>query len=213
MITDMITMVASDALMVFADEEFVRGSAKTRESVIKSKLGKEYPGDIVDYLASSSMESLTKDFSQISPYLGRKESLLPEYKQLEQNGFLRAFVKAVENELPELEVSKKSNLGKWLDERIGDEKMGGLMNRILLRELQIMLDEWVDIESPIIQVATKIDEKQMKKLNLQIVQKMKGKAQVMVNEDLIGGMRIFTKGQVIDNSWRAKLNKFFTALR
>lgn len=214
MITEMITATAGDLTQLLKEEDFLRGSAKTRQGILEKNFGQNYPQALTDYMTSMSVEGLMNDLLELAPYLGKKESILTELGDLKDNALLKAFIESGRNDLiiqRDANLGEKSLLIKYQMDLLEKNVLSGLAKRSLIREIQTLLSMWDGTNSPVVQIAeevsSEIKEDLMKKI------KTNGIVQILVNSELMGGMRIFSDDGLIDSSWRAKLNKFFTALR
>jgi F0F1-type ATP synthase delta subunit len=212
MITDLITNIASDTVTLLSNEKFVAGSAKTRQAILENTFTK-YPENLADYFTSVSIETIARDLAQLSMHIGKKQSILIELKSLKQNGLLQALAADIGRDLLELNVLNKSQLSNWFNARLGENELAKLNKRTLVRELQEFSEKWNGSEATVVQIASSADEESEKNIKQIIQDKIGGIVQIVVNPDLMGGMRVFNKGKLIDQSWRAKLNKFFTAIR
>lgn len=142
------------------------------------------------------------DVASLIPLLAGADSIFDELPRMHGNVVFEAFLDALVEDLPRL-LSLEKGSGAFLS-RLADIGSRQRLSEVLVREAQDLLFAARAIDSPRLQLATEIDETVKKEL---LGKTKQGIPSVKVNAGLIGGMRRFQDGKLMDLSWRARLTR------
>ena len=142
------------------------------------------------------------DVSALVPLIANAHSVFDELPRVKGNVVFDAFLDALIEDLPQLLQLKKGD-GAFLS-RMEDIGAQQRFREVLVREAQDLLFEARGVDSPRIQLAAEIDEALKDEL---IGKTNHGIPSIKVNPGLIGGMRRFQDGKLMDLSWKSRLTR------
>ena len=143
-----------------------------------------------------------EDVSRLVPLIASAHSVFDEMPRVKENVVFEAFLDALIEDLPRL-LQLKKGTGAFLS-RMVDIGAQQRFREVLVREAQDLLFEARGVDSPRIQLAAEIDEM----LKDELLAKTKhGIPSIKVNPGLIGGMRRFQDGKLMDLSWKSRLTR------
>lgn len=207
MITQVIAAAARDVLDIVDGGSFFEETEKTRTSRVDRQLGKSYPQSLREYTSSVSGSQFVTDFQSLLPMFATG-SVIAYGRKASKHRFLKATALALKEMWASGDVPENTNLGNalkgWLAE--GNDMHVG---RIMTREAQHFVELVLQEDSPHIQIA----ETLQKSVTAHFQKLYGGLPSFLVSRQLLGGSRLFVKGKIIDASWRAKVQRFLSALR
>lgn len=210
MITRVFATIASDLMHAVEDESFFKHSKDERKKLVDEKLEK-YPGSLKQYLIETSEEAFARDFTVIAPIFGGSNSIMNEIASLRSstNGLFEAFMQFLEKDFTETleHTGSSTRLHAYLGS-VSD----GRTRKVLIREAQETLLLGRGIDSPRAQIAKELSEEELTELRTTLQEKTGGIPSVHVNESLLGGVKVFRSGRVIDASWRSRISNLFSHL-
>ncbi len=210
MITDILGAILFDSATVANVDDFFSKKARMRSSLIKEQLG-TYPRPLLAYLETVSKEQFTQDASILLPIVSAKVSIMSDGAAVMGNKLVKAFIAFLKNDLVKMDTNGNTMLHKTLKGFEGEGMSGKMLKRILIREAQSVLLHVEGEESATVQLATDLSETKLAALT-ETLSEQGGIPQFIINEELIGGMRLFKSGTLRDASWRARVNTLFSAI-
>ena len=199
-----------DSATVANVDDFFSKKARMRSSLIKEQLG-TYPRPLLAYLETVSKEQFTQDASILLPIVSAKVSIMSDGAAVMGNKLVKAFIAFLKNDLVKMDTNGNTMLHKTLKGFEGEGMSGKMLKRILIREAQSVLLHVEGEESATVQLATDLSETKLAALT-ETLSEQGGIPQFIINEELIGGMRLFKSGTLRDASWRARVNTLFSAI-
>lgn len=209
MVTDLLAAAAHDVLNVAGQEGFLEKKARARSTAMKAVLG-AYPSTLVAYLETVKADSFASEMDTLIPLLAKKQSVMSDAQAL-SGPFVKAFAAFLRDELANVEVSASTSLGVAITRFTEEGALQANRHRMLMREMQTFIEYALNEQSATAQIATDIDENILKKLQKSL-SKNGGIPHIVVNDELIGGMRLFENGKLKDASWRARVQEIFNAI-
>lgn len=207
MITEIVQSAVRDLIGIAADESFFDDTDAARGSRVQRQLGKGYPESLRIYLSSHSAKQFAADIESLLPVLSGG-SVMAMGREAANHRLVKACAEAVQ----ETWISGSSEAGTYYGDYFAEvlaERGDAQRARILERELQEFLELVLGKDSPIVQLADNIDKDVYGKFH----ELYGGIPSFSIRRQLLGGSRLFVKGKLVDNSWRAKVQTFLSALR
>jgi len=217
MVTDLFAAIAADMLAVVKTEDFFSKESTERSILLEKELGKTYPKAIKTYLANTTKDAFANDVNQISSIIGSRNSILNNIRDWKTNSAFDALLSTLEEDGSRIlrkPLENSSFLNEYLSIITENSSTSDQYRRIMVREAQELLLQAKNIDSAIVQIATKLSEEDLESFE-QIIRKSSpdGIQSINVNTSLLGGSRMFKGGKLIDHSWQAKLSTLFSKMR
>lgn len=202
MVSKYVAAACRDALAVQRSKKSLSDPKDVRSEAIVKALGADYPQPLRSYLSTVKPDAFLADMEDVVAMLGGQTSVIQALPDLQakQNGFVDAIVQSLSESLVgwlQGGANGSSALAAYCND-ISDA--GALYQDILIREAQELYLQATGVDSPRIQVAAPMDEPMD-------TQDLPGVPSVKVNRELLGGVRQFYNGTMIDDSWRARLTR------
>lgn len=199
MVTQLLRAITFDIVLTVKDAEFFELTQAKRDARVQAGLP-EYPTPIKKYVRTVSGEQFLEEARDVLRVLGSGSSIFEECRRLARakNGLFSAMLDSL-NELR----SYRNNETRLGTQMRSFRDAGMKYERVLDRELQLMLLEARNEDSPIVQIATptEID-----------VSELPGVPAVTVQKPLLGGTRVFHNGKLTDDSWKSRLTQVLSAI-
>lgn len=207
MITAIVQSAVRDLIGIASDESFFDETEAARGSRATRQLGKAYPESLCSYLSSVSAKQFAEDIESLLPILSGG-SVMAMGREAAKHRLIKACAEAVQESWISGSAEAGTYYGDYFTEVLA-ERGDAQRARILERELQEFLELALGKDSPIIQLADNLDTDAYKKFH----ELYGGIPSFSIRRQLLGGSRLFVKGKLVDNSWRAKVQTFLSALR
>ncbi len=213
MITRILGAMTYDALAIAKDEKFFMEATGTRTRNIHKVLGESYPDAFVSYMKEVQTKQFVADIEQLLPVVSRT-SIFSETKRLQNNGLVQAFVTTMVQDwyafAHDLKLEGDTYLAQTMRE-LFEGATSARAFRTATREMQSFLEQYSNIQSPALQVATDVED--IEALAKKVQARHAGIPAITVLRSLLGGSRLFHEGKLIDVSWRAKVQTLLSALK
>lgn len=199
MVTQLLQAMTFDVMNAVKDDGFFDCSQAERDEKVASALP-NYPKSLTKYLRSCNESEFVDDASILMKSLGAGGSILPESARFVRSGnqLFIACLDAVKG--LQLGTSYNGELGALMN---SFSNAGPKYERVIKREMQLLLLMARDEDSPIVQIAAEVDVD---------TSALPGIPDVQINRQLLGGSRMFYNGKLTDNSWRSRLTKVLSQL-
>ncbi len=200
MITDIFRAVTLDLGNAIKDAEYFTLPQAQREKRVAEVMAKDYPSNLRKVAFSIDDKEFIREMKLIGGLLAESGSIIERAVLLSGSSkIFEAFLKDL-NAIRSYR-SKDSVLGRAMQKF---EDAGPQYEKSLDREFQQLLLSAKNQDSPIFQTAWPIDEK--------VDTKGVGVPSVEVSRALLGGARRFYDGELVDDSWRARLTSILKVI-
>lgn len=208
-----------DALKLMKDEQgFTGRSENERRDLIKKHLGDDYPVALSDYLATVKEESFMQQVKGAIDYLN--DGLMPENKLL-----LDALMDYVAKEFaPKLDLFDRQFF--FADEEVQMQKLNevfpgnssfqravrdvilGSTYQEITEQAQQMLRNYKEQPTIVVQSSQEMNQSMRQEVRAFFAKEHPYSfVEFQINPQIIGGLRVFIDGQVMDHSWLSKIQK------
>ena len=202
--------------LMLKEKNFLEESAVRRMDLIEKHYGKHYPESLKKYMTNYSAEDFMKDVSVAVDAF----EIGPEHSK---NAFLEAIVDFVSTDFGYLlDRLESSFFFKSLDERReilkhlfpGQSDLSYVMQDIfnqntyqaLTRKASLLLSKLKEPYTIVVQTPVEMDSEKRKAIRQAFNEKHPYVfVEFQINPPIIGGMRVFENGKVVDHSWLAKV--------
>lgn len=208
-----------DGLKLMKDEkDFMSRSENERRDLVKKHLGEEYPAVFVDYLATVKEDSFADQLRESIGYLN--DGLMPKNKLMldalmeyvardfavKIDLFDRSFF--FEDREKQEEVLKTVFPGDSAFQRGVRDYILSSTYQEITEDAQQMLRNYKEEPTIVVQSSCEINKDMRQEVRAFFAQKHPYSfVEFQINPQIIGGLRVFIDGHVMDNSWLSKIQK------